>query len=124
MTVDEGDLVWRHIMRLERLPKLIVLGTAVAAWGCGGGPAEIVEPACSFPPHSRFHPVPTGPVFHSAAAAPPLGAAPPELPIEPLDTEPDLPPPAADEPQMLPEFSSKPINYERPSSRRRQNLEH
>ena len=79
---------------------------------------EAIPPVCGEPPHSRFHPVPTKPVFEgnvTAFAAAPMTTAPPiEIPPELLA------PPEDGEPQLLPEVSSKPISFERPSSRRRQ----
>jgi hypothetical protein len=79
----------------------------------------VAPPACD-PPHSRFHPVPARPVFENGVIGPVLFESPFASPVDPHNPS-ELPPPAPadDEPQLLPEISSKPIGFERPSSRRR-----
>jgi hypothetical protein len=98
-----------------RLIPLIALG---AALGCAATPGNVISPACSEPPHSRFHPAPTRPVFENDGAGTVFLEMPPVPIHEPLEPELPTPPSFESEPHRLPEFSAKPIHYERPSSRR------
>jgi hypothetical protein len=105
-------------MGLADVPRLISPAVLAAALGCAATTPQAPLSSCSEPPHSRFHPVPTKPVFEGAVVSLPVDArlAPH---MEPLT--PELPPPAPpdEQPELLPEFSSKPISFQRPSLRRK-----
>ncbi len=88
-----------------------LVGCAAGPFGGSCGPFS-QAPILAEPPHSRFHPVPTRPVFENRALPPPV-EAPPTFPSEwpPAVVVPES---VGEEPALLPELPP-------PSSRRIRN---
>jgi hypothetical protein len=114
-------------MRLAGRLGLLLCGAVLGAGGCMAAPEECgcdsaLAAAMGDPPHSRFHPVPTRPVFESGVVPASHWVEPPA----PLDA---IPPPELadrqkdpDEPELLPKEIARPLDPRfsgGPTSRRR-----